>query len=257
MGQLLRRSGSAEHSRDISRTLHRFASDARRIVRDHRGHAIYAGGDDVLALVPLTQARGCASDLADAFAKSLGENAKNMQLPDSKRPTLSVGLGIGHVIEPLGALRARAERAEQHAKGDATECPRDALAFRLGIRSGAESGWRAQWNTQAFEALARLTDAYRTGELPTRAAYDLRDMDRRLAWLPGCSSDTACGMRQAEVERMLDRARLEGGAKTIPAALRALIRRQAEIQPLAELADTMIIARWLGARTAADLGERA
>ncbi len=257
MGQLLSRARSAEESREVSRALHRFASSVQRIVRAHRGHAVYAGGDDVLALLPLERAPDCARSLAGSFAEHLNGIATGMGLADDECPTLSVGLGIGYVIEPLGALRALADRAEQHAKGDATQTPRNALAILLKIRSGAELRWRAQWrDAKAFEALSRFTAAYRTGELPTRAAYDVRDIGRRLAWLRGSDDETARGMRNAEVDRMLDRARRDGGGKTISTELRDMIRDRSDCQPLDELADTLIIARWLSARTANEVGER-
>ena len=257
MGALLARAESAERSRQISRALHGFASSVHAIVREHRGHAIYAGGDDVLALVPLAHAAGCSRALADAFAESLADVADDMDMPPAERPTLSVGLGIGHVMEPMGTLRARAERAEHTAKGDATTAPRNALAIALGIRSGAEIRWRAQWADQpAFDALTKLTDAFREGLLPSRVAYDLRAIDLRLAGLRKDEGEIAGGMRAAEMERLLDRARGEGGSKRIPANLRCLLRERAAAQSLNELADTLIIARWLSARSAGDLGER-
>ena len=257
MGALLARAESAQRSRQVSRALHRFASSVRGIIRRHRGHAIYAGGDDVLALVPLVRAVGCSCALADAFADSLAGVAADMDIPPSERPTLSVGLGIGHMMEPMAALRARADRAEHAAKGDATKTSRNALAIALGIRSGAEVPWRAQWiDDPAFDALARMNGAFRDGLLPSRAAYDLRAIDRRLAWLREDDGETARGMRAAELERLLDQARGEGGGKRIPADLRGLILERAAAQPLNELADTLIIARWLAARTAGDLGER-
>jgi CRISPR-associated protein Cmr2 len=55
---------------------------------------------------------------------------------------------------------------------------------------------------------------------------------------------------------MLERARTERG-KPIEVDLTDLIRTRAGDQPLAKLADTLIIARWLSARTAADVGEPA
>ena len=263
MGALLSRARSVEESRDISRALHAFASTVSGIVRAHRGHAVYAGGDDVLALLPLERATRCARGLADAFAESLREVATSMRLADDERPTLSVGVGIGYVIEPLGALRALAERAERHAKeGDAAQSPRNALAMLLRIRSGAELRWRAQWNdAPAFQAMDRFTDAYRRGELPTRAAYDLRDIGRRLAWLRDSGDEIARGMRNAEVERLLDRARRDGGSEAIPPALQTLIRDRALLGEAADgrrldaLAETLIIARWLAARTAGEVGE--
>ena len=280
MGQLLSMAENADRSRDISRALRGFASGVRRIVREHRGHAVYAGGDDLLALLPLAQAVACSRSLACEFEQVLGDIAADMGLPAGERPTLSVGLGIGHVMEPLSGLRDRAERAEHDAKGDATTTPRNALAIRLGVRAGAEIGWRAQWIEEtAFGALERFTAAYRAGELPSRVAYELRDIVRRLDWVRRLDrvpdhSETARGMQAAEVERLLDRARRDGGREAIPDDLRRLIREQtgggdlaerrdgiwereaAEPRPLAALADTLIVARWLSARTANELGEQ-
>jgi len=258
MGALLSKADSADSARDISSAMRRFASNARGVVRKHRGHAVYAGGDDVLAFLPLAQARKCSRALADAFRESLGGVAKALDLPENERPTLSAGLGIGHVMEPMTALRARAEKAERAAKGDAADTPRNALAVVLGVRSGAELRWRARWSdTAAFHALDRMTDAFRRGLLPTRVAYDLRSVDRRLAWLRGDNGDRARGMRSAEVRRMLERARLPGGTEGVCDNLRELIAERARKQPLRELADTLIVARWLSARSAGDLGERA
>ncbi len=197
-----------------------------------------------------------------------------MGLADGDRPTLSVGLGIGHVLEPLSTLRNRADQAERDAKGDDSPTPRNALAIRLGIRSGTEIRWRAQWcDEAAFKALGRFISAYRTGELSTRVAYDLREIHRRLDRFVDDHGETARGMRAAEVERLLDRARNDGGQRSVPNDLRRLIRERAECDPgrtrptmsrsgtrrgsgpLAELADSLLIAHWLAARTANDLGE--
>ena len=256
MGVLFSKADSADRAREISRKLHEFASNVRQIVRCHRGHAIYAGGDDVLALVPLEQALDCSQALAESFKDALNGIAVEMDLPEGERPTLSVGLGLGHLMEPLGSLRDRADRAEHAAKGDDTDTPRNALAIALGIRSGAELSWRTQWDDkEAFNALAEFTKAYRDGLLPTRVAYGLRGIDLRLAWLRKDNSATAHGMRSAEIDRMLERARIEGGSKSIPNELKALIQARAKEQSLKILADTLIIARWLSARTAGDLGE--
>ena len=257
MGVLFSKAASADSTREISRKLHEFASKVRQIVRDHRGHAIYAGGDDVLALVPLEHALCCSQALAKSFKDELNGIAEKMDIVEDERPTLSVGLGIGHLMEPLGSLRARADRAEHAAKGDDEDTPRNALAIKIGIRSGAEISWRTQWNDkEALDALDQFTKAYGDGKLPTRVAYDLRGIDQRFAWLRKDNSETAHGMRSAEIDRMLERARIEGGDKSIPKELQELIQARAKKQSLKALADTLIIARWLSARTESDLGER-
>ena len=92
--------------------------------------------------------------------------------------------------------------------------------------------------------------------MPTRAAYDLRGIDLRLAWLRDDDSETARGMRAAEVKRLLERARRAGGSERIPDDLQELIIARAKEEPLENLATTLIIARWLSARTEDDLGER-
>lgn len=269
MGKLLSQAKEAADSRRISQSLHAFASQVRGIVRQHWGHAIYSGGDDVLALVPLNRAVECADALRRAFADAMADSAQALGLAASERPTLSVGLGVGHVMEPLGGLRVRADSAERAAKGNERPLAeqRNALAIVLGIRSGAEIQWRAQWDDKAaFAALARFTQAYREAQLPSRAAYDLRDISRRLAWLddwikdaggdPKTRAATARGMRTSEVARMLDRARTDGGAGAVPKDLKALIVERAGVESLGSLADALIIARWLSARTAAELGDR-
>ncbi len=259
MGAFLQQARTAEDSRAISKALHGFASRVRAIVRKHHGHAIYSGGDDVLALLPLPDAVPCAEQLARAFKDAMGGIAEQLRLADDVKPTLSVGIGIGHLMEPLGALRGRAARAEHLAKGDGLppDQSRNALAIVLGIRSGGELDWRANWDdNEAHAALHAFIDAYREGRLPSRAAYDLRAIDRRLAWLRTHEDETARGMRAAELARMLERARVEGGTRALAGPQRELILERARNQPLADLADTLILARWLSARAAADLGER-
>ncbi|MFZ1575891.1 MAG: type III-B CRISPR-associated protein Cas10/Cmr2 [Chromatiaceae bacterium] len=265
MGALLSKASESADalaiSREISRALHGFACRVREIVRQHRGHAIYSGGDDVLALVPLASAVAAADALRQDFAAAIGPLAVRLD-PEGKEPppTLSVGLGIGHLMEPLGRLRKRADAAEKAAKGNSLskDRQRNALAIQLGIRSGADYPWRARWDDgDSFNALDRFTQAYRKNQLPSRVAYDLRDIGRRLAWLDDQGdAETAKGIRRSEVARMLDRAQNSGEVKEIHEDLRKLILARAASQSLDDLANTLIIARWLSARTAADVGDR-
>lgn len=277
MGKLLSSARKAADSRGISKALQGFANGVPDTVRKHRGHAIYSGGDDVLALLPLESAVEAADALRLLFQQAMEAVADGLNLGPEDHPTLSVGLGIGHVMEPLGSLRARADAAERAAKGNhlQKESQRNALAIQLGIRSGAEYSWRGKWEPRTdLNDLLAYKAAFRSGELPSRVAYDLRAIAQRLDWLGGWSKpdgkhpgeedarrETADGMRAAEVRRMLERARTDAG-KPVPEQHRTRVIEHASrpslvtsVDRLLVLADTLLIARWLAARSAADVGD--
>ncbi len=256
MGELLSQARTADQSRQVSRALHVFAQSVRGLVREHRGHAIYAGGDDVLALLPLQNAVACARELSRNFAKAMDEVAQQLGVPAEARPTLSVGLGLGHVLEPLGRLRERADAAEALAKGNGEPKPRNALAIRLGIRSGTELTWRGRWEDEAaLTALKDFIAAYRDEKqpCPSRLGYDLRAIALRLEWATE-ESCTLPGIHAAELARTLERARLRGGEGELSEKLKSRVKDRAEQTGLSRLADELIIARWLSARTKADIG---
>lgn len=256
MGELLDRARTADDSRAVSTALHDFAKSVRRIVREHRGHAIYAGGDDVLALLPLGNAVACAQALATNFRTAMNDVAARLGVPEAERPTLSAGVGIGHLVEPLGRLRARADAAERLAKGDGTPQPRNALGIQLGIRSGGEHGWRCRWDDEAsIRALNDFSAAYRNADqpCPSRLGYDLRSIAQRLAWAAETGTILP-GIHAAELARTLQRARQRGGEGELSAELKARVSTRAGEAGLSRLADELIIARWLSARTQADIG---
>jgi CRISPR-associated protein Cmr2 len=261
MGELLGRAKTAQQSRQISHALHGFAQSVRGIVRQYRGHAIYAGGDDVLALLPLESAVDCAAALADAFKAAMNDIAEALGVPATERPTLSVGLGIGHLVEPLGRLRARADEAEQFAKGNSTDTPRNALSIQLGIRSGLEIRWRCRWNEGAgnsadcegVQALKTYIAAYRAKTCPSRLSYELRERAARLSWAKAKHTPLP-DIHAAELSRTLSRARQRDGESDLPLDLQTFVTARAQLLGLAALADELMIARWLSARTAADIG---
>ena len=64
MGAAIAALCSPEEHRDFSRDLAGFADEARKIVNDHNGVLVYAGGDDVLAFLPVDKCLDCARELA-------------------------------------------------------------------------------------------------------------------------------------------------------------------------------------------------
>src|SRR5262249_37434577 len=152
MGGLISDIKEMNEHRKLSSALSAFAGKAREIVDQHYGKAIYTGGDDVLALVPVDMALECAHALAAAVQELLQRKGYSA--------TLSVGIGIGHFMEPLEDLLEYARRAEKAAKGKATESPRNGLAIHLHTRGGEPSRVRGRWNSGIYDRLQRLTKLY-------------------------------------------------------------------------------------------------
>lgn len=256
MGELLDKAKDKDTHQTITQALSAFAGSVRGIVRQHEGHAIYAGGDDVLAFVPLNSAYACAKALSEKFSTSLNQVATTLGV--EKKPTLSVGLAISHMMEPLGNIRALADKAEKIAKGNnlSAEQQRNALAITLDVRSGSTTSIRLRWDDDnSHKAFQDWIAAYSQKTIPSRVAYDTRNVyQRTLFALQGI--DKQEGIPKAEFKRMLDKTRTRGGEK-LTDDTRKLIESRANslgYGKLDSLATELIIARWFAAKKASDLG---
>ncbi|MFP2904311.1 type III-B CRISPR-associated protein Cas10/Cmr2 [Pyxidicoccus sp. 3LFB2] len=146
MGQTLQTLATRGHGahQELSRALTGFAAEARRIVEEqHRGVLVYAGGDDVLAFVCMPDALRCAAELRRAFTAATRAALEGQGVTP---PTLSVGLGVGHVLESLGDLVDLGRRAEALAKGgDATGSGCWRGCAPAASTPGGEDGRRGRW----------------------------------------------------------------------------------------------------------------
>ena len=197
----------AGHSK-LSYQLRVFAKNVRSLVeKDHQGSLVYAGGDDVLAFVPLHTALQCARALAQRFKAEMSAFTLSEVDNDGKAlsPTLSVGIAISHHIEPLSDALQLARRAEKAAK----DAGRNALAITLSKRSGVDRTVKGRWGT-----------------------LDIR-MDR-FVWL-----------HRAEAIRILKRKRAEQGQKPMAETDLSELTRFINDPNLSieQLADELIIAR--------------
>jgi CRISPR-associated protein Cmr2 len=198
MGRAIDSIGSADAHRAFSRALAGFAQAARRVVeQQHRGALVYAGGDDVLAFVALPEALACADALRTAFESAMARACAS--LAADKRPTLSVGLGIGHVMESMGNLLTLGRQAEREAKRD-----RNALAVLVDKRSGGTRRWRAQWNTNPVRALNEAATLLRD-RISSRKVYEVASILTCLPKHDKANSDGWARVLALEVKRALSR----------------------------------------------------
>lgn len=155
MGETLSGFATKGQHRAFSEKLATFARSVQIAPED--GLLIYAGGDDVLAVVRATRAIPLAQKLAEDFKSEIGESGV----------TASAGVAIGSAKAPLQDLIREAHAAEGRAKH---VYGRDALAVSVLKRSGEILHWGGKWESSAFDIYGRLSVA--KGDL-SRFAYKL------------------------------------------------------------------------------------
>ncbi|MEW5323559.1 type III-B CRISPR-associated protein Cas10/Cmr2 [Geobacillus thermoleovorans] len=143
MGKWFSGEGKEEYS-EMSWKLARFAKETvpNIVMQQCGGQLVYAGGDDVLAFLPVENVLNAAEMLRRAFsdeAKGLGDGA-----------TASFGLVIAHKKAPLqhvlNAARASLEQKAKSYRNDETGQRKDALALAVYTRSGEISEAVLPWN---------------------------------------------------------------------------------------------------------------
>ena len=180
MGAAISEVRTPEDHQRFSRELSSFAERARQVVRAANGVCVYAGGDDVLAFVPLDSCLSCARELHSAFGTMMG----GWKTSDDQSPTLSVGIAIGHFMEPLEDLLGFGRAAEQAAKkavGLGGSDERNALAVVVRTRGAAPISVRDNWKQCHDDAaldrrLTHWAELFANGSLPNKLAYELRQL---------------------------------------------------------------------------------
>lgn len=153
----------------------------------HDGFLVYAGGDDVLALLPVRSALECARKLRQDYLECFGEAHRALGIDPAKSIPCSISAAIQfvHVHCPL----TRVLRDAHHLLDDVAKdgCGRDALAVRVVKPGGATLEWAMPWET----ALAQDGQGEETlvvGDMARRFAQEQ-------AQATGLSSKFLVGMR--------------------------------------------------------------
>lgn len=196
MGVVIDAQATPDAHRTFSRALSGLASIARNIVQNFDGALVYAGGDDVLAFLPLDTGVTCAYTLAAAFRTLMAPFTD----AEGNPPTFSAGLVIAHHLESLSQTMQLARDAEKTAKNVPGK---DALAITLSKRSGVDRTIAGHWRTLA-PLLDQLVALVHDDLAPASAAYDLHSLALQL----DVAVDPAFfAIQEKEVERILKRKR--------------------------------------------------
>lgn len=229
MGAAISALSSADEHRSFSQTLAGFANSARMIVNQHSGVLVYAGGDDVLAFLPVDKCLECARKLHEEFGELLGVYKKG-----GESPTLSVGIAIGHFMENLEDLLEYGRAAEKVAK----KPDRDGLAVHLHKRGGAPIGVRARWSDNPDHRLERFANLMNEGIIPTKLPYELRSMAKLYEKWPVALAKDAINQ---DLPRLIAK-KASKGVDTVKVAMEPYTR-DLDSGKLLVLAEELLVAR--------------
>jgi len=250
MGKVISNIKSPERHKIFSATLAAFAGEARTIVENdkHRGVMVFAGGEDILAFLPVDTCIAAARELHTKFGELLKKN--DFKDNDGKPATLSVGIAIGHSKDPLEDIIGYGQEAEKDAKNP----DRDGLAVHYHTRSGGDPiKVREGWNPPDVEdgdgkkvsmdsidhRIETWVSLFVDEKFPDGAAYDLRQLaeDYR-AWnfVPG-------DLLKNDVDRLLRRKRVGEDEAIHESDLQSLLVGVNSYDMLVRRADELILAR--------------
>ncbi len=210
------------------------------VEREHRGRLIYAGGDDVLAMVPVADLLSIMPRLREAYsggsddAATVEQDDSNSEQDDywqrvrhsgklackdgfarlpsrrgrpsrlmrmmGKGATASCGAVVAHHQTPLGFVLRELREAEKRAK---TEGGRDAFSITVLKRSGGSLRFTDKWDR--VEALVALQRYLADPDVSRRAAYN------SLVWLRDLPEDADADMLSCLLAYQFER---QSGSKT-------------------------------------------
>ncbi|MDE0225846.1 MAG: type III-B CRISPR-associated protein Cas10/Cmr2 [Gammaproteobacteria bacterium] len=185
----------------VSEALLGFTVQVSEVIREHDGVTVYAGGDDVLAMLPVPRALACAHAVAEAYRCTFvsrmfgGASAP----PDAAQATLSAAVLFAHIRMPLNYVLGEVRHLLDDVAKDGNG--RNSLAAAVLKPGGLHCQWATIWNRptpdgQTHAAVELLQDLQQQIQTETKDAgltssliYRIRDLLTRLCgwdqWRPG------------------------------------------------------------------------
>jgi CRISPR-associated protein Cmr2 len=252
----------------ISGALNDFSLTVVRHVveEEHLGRVIYAGGDDVLAMLPVADLLSTMQRLRHAYsgtdpAHEGGRDPRGLTLQSGFailngklmrmmgcKATASCGAVIAHHQAPLGAVMRELRVAEKRAK---SEGGRDAFSITVIKRSGGALSLTEKWG-EPVQLLADLRDFLSAEGTSRRAVYN------SLEWLKDLPEPTGdASMLEGLLAYQLDR-QADKSAKVLAPGLARRLAALSVRQPnkkLKWLENFMTVAEFLARETRTTGGE--
>jgi CRISPR-associated protein Cmr2 len=174
----------------FSRKLSEFALNTVRdfVETKHYGKLIYAGGDDVLAFLPVDEALDCAFELNKEFKTLLGNN---------QNASMSAGIVFVHHKYPLELALDEVRDAEKKAK---YKYGRNAVCIKYIAGGGQARHFGMNWDDKTF--FDDIISKYSKDELSTKFAYDFMDIVNSVGYTENGSNDNLKQILKNELLRI-------------------------------------------------------
>ncbi|MBW7877064.1 MAG: type III-B CRISPR-associated protein Cas10/Cmr2 [Candidatus Cloacimonetes bacterium] len=135
LGELLQNS-SVEH---VSKSLLDFTRAVPEILNKYEGKTIYAGGDDVLAILPMEHALQCALEIRELYQNHVGKKHDGKIIG-----SISASLVFANLRSPLRTVLKEAHRLLDDVAKEKNG--RDSLAIAVWKSGGLQAEWACKWN---------------------------------------------------------------------------------------------------------------
>jgi CRISPR-associated protein Cmr2 len=228
MGELINQLPDIESHSLLSQKLSQFAADLPlQIEKDYSGTCIYAGGEDILAYLPLHKALDFASKLEGDFKAAI-------------LTTLSGGLVIAHHLTPLNEVMQLAREAEKASKKTVSK---NALTVVLSKRSGTETVITDKWE-QLTNRLLVLKGWIKAGLLGQGVGYELKFLADDFGGFDLHNNKSHRDALANEAIRIIERKRESNSTIPLTSDVKDQLRKWIETNniPVAQLANEIIVA---------------
>ena len=213
MGKMLDAASRHGDVNKVSRALTRFSQRVPEIVHESGGVTVYAGGDDVLALLPMDapqQVDGKRRERAIHAATRLRTAYEAcFQEEDLDGASISAGIVYAHAHTPLAEVLAEAH----HALDDVAKARtgRDSVAICVMKSSGKQTQWSMPWEHAlrpdgrlCIESLVEIfAGDDERGDFSSSFFYALRERYGLLSngthWEPGMVSELISGLSPEDI----------------------------------------------------------
>ncbi len=134
----------------VGEALASFTCNVPKITKKHDGVTIYAGGDDVLAMLPVSDALACANELSGAYEEAFSNSCAR------GKATLSAAVVFAHMRLPLSAALREAHHLLDDIAKDGNG--RNSVAATVLKPAGKHCQWVTAWTRCGPSGEVRAVD---------------------------------------------------------------------------------------------------